>query len=82
MFYKVFIGGDSNAYNIFPQLSSVNSGDYNNIEMELQNTLYDGGSVTNFELTLTYPNSSTNIPSSYTMSYSLNGEYEEHNFNN
>lgn len=76
------LGGDSNAYNIFPQLSSVNSGGYNDIEMELQNTLYNGGSVTNFELKLTYPNSSTNIPSSYTMSYNLNGEYKEHSFTN
>ncbi len=76
------LGGDSNAYNIFPQLSSVNGGDYNDIEMNLQSALYNGGSVTNFELKLTYPNSSTNIPSRYTMSYSLNGEYKEHKFNN
>ncbi len=76
------LGGDSNAYNIFPQLSYINGGDYNDIERKLQETLYNGGSVTNFELKLTYPNSSTNIPSSYTMSYNLNGVYNEHIFNN
>ncbi len=76
------LGGDSNSYNIFPQLSSINGGAYNDVERELQDTLYNGGSVTNFELKLTYPNSSTNIPSKYTMSYELNGVYDEHTFNN
>ncbi|WOO89612.1 DNA/RNA non-specific endonuclease [Mollicutes bacterium LVI A0078] len=76
------LGGDSNAYNIFPQLTDINSGTYNDIEMQLQDTLYNGGSVTNFELKLTYPNSLTNIPSSYTMSYNINGQYDEHTFNN
>lgn len=76
------LGGDSNAYNIFPQLTSTNSGEYNSIEIELQETLYKGGTVTDFEVLLTYPNSSTNTPSSYTMSYYLNGEYQEHTFSN
>lgn len=74
--------GDSNASNIFPQLSSVNDGTYNDIERKLQDTLYNGVSVTNFELKLTYPNSSTNIPSSYVMSYVLNGTCQEHEFSN
>ncbi len=76
------LGGDSNAYNIFPQLINTNKGAYNDVERQLQDTLYNSGSVTNFELKLTYPNSSTNIPSSYTMSYNLNGAYDEHTFNN
>ncbi len=76
------LGGVSNAYNIFPQLTNVNSGSYNDIEIKLQDALYNGGSVTDFELKLTYPNSSSNIPCSYTMSYSLNGTYNEHTFNN
>ncbi len=76
------LGGVSNAYNIFPQLTNINSGSYNDIEIKLQDALYNGGSVTDFELKLTYPNSSSNIPSSYTMSYSLNGVYYEHTFNN
>lgn len=76
------LGGDSNAYNIFPQLINTNEGAYNDVERKLQDTLYNGGTVTNFELKLTYPNSSTNIPSSYTMSYYLNGVYDEHSFNN
>lgn len=76
------LGGDSNAYNIFPQLSDINGGEYNEIEKKLQDTLRNGGSVTDFNVELTYPNSSTNIPSSYIMSFNLNGTYEQHEFTN
>lgn len=76
------LGGVSNAYNIFPQLQITNSGDYNNIEQELQQTLYDGGTVTDFSLTLSYKNSNTNVPDSYKLSFTENGEANTIKFSN
>ncbi len=76
------LGGVSNAYNIFPQLINTNSGKYNNDEIALQNTLSNGGTVTNFEAILTYPNSNSNIPSEYTVTYEVNGITETHTYAN
>ncbi|WOO86457.1 DNA/RNA non-specific endonuclease [Mollicutes bacterium LVI A0039] len=76
------LGGVSNAYNIFPQLQTVNSGKYNDNEMRLNEIINNGGTITNFEIILEYPNSSTNVPSSYTVQYYVNGELETKTFSN
>lgn len=41
-----------------------------------------GGTVTNFEAVLTYPDSDTNIPSEYKVSYDVNGIPETHTYSN
>lgn len=76
------LGGVSNAYNIFPQLSSVNGGIYNDNEMSLNEVIDNGGSVTDFEMTFVYSSSSTNIPSSYSLSYKVNGVETTKQYNN
>lgn len=76
------LGGVSNAYNIFPQLESINNGQYNDDEMVLQDVLGSGGSITDVEIAFTYPSSSTNIPSSYTAEYTVNGVPASHSYSN
>lgn len=76
------LGGTSNAYNITPQLSYLNQTEINNLEMEMQDILYNGGTVTNFSTKIFYPDSKTQIPSRYEISYVLNGEQREYTFEN
>lgn len=64
------LGGVSNAYNITPQNSTLNRhGDQAYMETIIRNA----GGVTDFEALITYPDTSTQIPSSYQYTYTLNG---------
>lgn len=76
------LGGVANAYNITPQNSYVNQTQINELEREMQDTLYNGGSVTNFETKIYYPNSTTQTPVRYELSYNINGESRTYSFNN
>lgn len=76
------LGGVGNAYNITPQDSSVNQQLINDLEQEMQEVLYNGGSVTNFETKIYYPNKSTQTPSRYELSYAINGEVRDYSFDN
>lgn len=73
------LGGVSNAYNITPQDSTLNRhGDQAYMENVIRNT----GEATNFEAIITYPNTETQIPSSYQYTYILMGNEIVDTFDN
>lgn len=62
------LGGVSNAYNITPQDSTLNRhGD----QAYLEDAIRKAGGATDFEAIITYPNTDTQIPSSYQYTYTL-----------
>jgi hypothetical protein len=62
------LGGVSNAYNITPQDSTLNRhGD----QAYMEDVIRKAGGVTNFEAIITYPDTETQIPSSYQYTYTL-----------
>nr|WP_144512492.1 DNA/RNA non-specific endonuclease [Bacillus sp. FJAT-22090] len=64
------LGGVSNAYNITPQNSTLNRhGD----QAYMEKVIRDAGGATNFEAIITYPNTETQIPSSYQYTYTIMG---------
>lgn len=64
------LGGVSNAYNITPQNSTLNRhGD----QAYMEDAIRKAGGATNFEAIITYPNTSTHIPSSYQYTYTIKG---------
>lgn len=73
------LGGVSNAYNITPQNSTLNRhGD----QAYMEKWIRDAGGCTNFEATITYPNTQTQIPSKYKFTYTLNGNVIVDEFEN
>ena len=73
------LGGVSNAYNITPQDSTLNRhGD----QAYMEKVIRDAGGVTNFEAIITYPNTETQIPSSYKYTYTLRGNVIVDTFDN
>lgn len=64
------LGGVSNAYNITPQNSTLNRyGD----QAYMEKVIRDAGGCENFIATITYPDTTTQIPSSYKYEYLLKG---------
>jgi len=64
------LGGVSNAYNITPQNSTLNRhGD----QAYMEDAIRKAGGAKNFEAIITYPNTSTQIPSSYQYTYTIKG---------
>lgn len=64
------LGGVSNAYNITPQDSTLNRhGD----QAYMEDVIRKAGGATNFEAQITYPNTSTMIPSAYQYTYTVRG---------
>lgn len=73
------LGGVANAYNITPQNSTLNRhGD----QAYMEKVMRQAGGSTNFEATIIYPNTKTQIPSHYKFRYYLNGSLVEHSFAN
>ena len=73
------LGGVSNAYNITPQDSTLNRhGD----QAYMENVIRRAGGATNFEAIITYPNTETQIPSSYQYTYTLMGNEIVDTFDN
>ncbi|MDD4564215.1 MAG: stalk domain-containing protein [Eubacteriales bacterium] len=73
------LGGVSNAYNITPQDSTMNRhGD----QAYMEKNIRDAGGCTNFEAIITYPNTTTQIPSHYHYTYTLNGNVITEDFDN
>ncbi len=72
-------GGVSNAYNITPQDSTLNRhGD----QAYMEDVIRSAGGATNFEAIITYPNTETQIPSSYQYTYTLMGKKIVDTFDN
>ena len=64
------LGGVANAYNITPQDSVLNRhGD----QAYMERNIVQAGGATNFEAITTYPDTTTQIPSSYKYTYTING---------
>lgn len=73
------LGGVSNAYNITPQDSTLNRhGD----QAYLEDAIRKAGGATNFEAIITYPDTETQIPSSYQYTYTINGNVISDSFHN
>jgi hypothetical protein len=73
------LGGVSNAYNITPQDSTLNRhGD----QAYMEKVIRDAGGATNFEAIIAYPNTETQIPSSYQYTYTLMGNVIVDKFDN
>ncbi len=73
------LGGASNAYNITPQGSHLNR---YGTQAEIEGDIRDNGGATNFSATIEYPNTNTQIPSTYTISYTVNGTDKSETFAN
>lgn len=73
------LGGVSNAYNITPQDSTLNRhGD----QAYMEEVIRSAGGATNFEAIITYPNTETQIPSSYHYTYTISGNVITDSFEN
>lgn len=73
------LGGVSNAYNITPQNSTLNRhGD----QAYMEDAIRKAGGATNFEAIITYPDTETQIPSSYQYTYTINGNKIVDKFDN
>lgn len=73
------LGGVSNAYNITPQESILNrSGD----QAYMERVIRDANGCTDFFAEITYPNTSTQIPSHYEYTYVLMGNTITDSFDN
>lgn len=73
------LGGVSNAYNITPQDSILNRhGD----QAYMEKTIRDAGGCTNFTAIITYPDTTTQIPSHYDYTYTINGQVIQDSFDN
>lgn len=64
------LGGVANAYNITPQDRVLNRhGD----QAYMEETIRQAGGATNFEAIITYPNTTTQVPSHYKYTYTIKG---------
>ena len=73
------LGGVSNAYNITPQESTLNRhGD----QAYMEKVIRDAGGATDFEAIITYPDTETQVPSSYQYSYTVKGNEVVDTFDN
>ena len=73
------MGGKNNAYNITPQNSALNRyGD----QAYMESVIRSAGGCTDFEAIITYPNTSTQIPSHYKFTYTINGNVIVDEFDN
>lgn len=73
------LGGVSNAYNITPQNSTLNRhGD----QAYMEDAIRKAGGATHFEAIITYPNTTTQIPSKYQYTYTLKGNVIVDSFDN
>lgn len=73
------LGGVSNAYNITPQNSTLNRhGD----QAYMEKVIRDAGGCTDFTAIITYPDTTTQIPSHYSYTYTINGNKVTDEFDN
>lgn len=73
------LGGVSNAYNITPQDSTLNRhGD----QAYMEDAIRKAGGATNFEATITYADTKTQIPSHYKYTYTVRGNTVTDEFDN
>lgn len=77
------LGGSSNAYNITPQSSFVNrEGSQYKLEQEFISILKSGSRITNLQINISYPDTTTQTPSKYEFKWNQNGSYRSLEFDN
>lgn len=73
------LGGVANAYNITPQEATLNRhGD----QAYMERNIREAGGATDFEAIITYPNTETQTPSKYKMTYTIRGNTVVDEFEN
>ena len=73
------LGGVSNAYNITPQNSTLNRhGD----QAYMEKAIREAGGCTHYIAIITYPNTTTQIPSHYSYTYTIKGKVINDEFDN
>jgi hypothetical protein len=73
------LGGVSNAYNITPQNSALNRyGD----QAFMEDVIRKAGGAKDFEAIITYPNTTTQIPSRYQYTYTVRGNTDTDTYDN
>lgn len=73
------LGGESNAYNITPQDATLNRhGD----QAYMERVIRDAGGATNFDARINYPNTETQTPSDYSITYTVKGNTVTDSFPN
>lgn len=73
------LGGVSNAYNITPQDATLNRhGD----QAYMERNIREAGGATDFEAIITYPNTTTQVPSHYEYTYTIKGNKVNDSFPN
>ncbi len=73
------LGGVANAYNITPQNSILNQ--IGN-QAYMEKVIRDAGGCTDFLGIISYPNTTTQIPSHYSFTYTINGNVIKEEFDN
>ncbi|MGL5084509.1 MAG: DNA/RNA non-specific endonuclease, partial [Clostridium sp.] len=73
------LGGVSNAYNITPQNSTLNR---NGDQAYMEKVIRDAGGCSDFVAIITYPDTTTQIPSHYSYTYTLKGNVINDEFDN
>lgn len=73
------LGGVSNSYNITPQNSYLNQ---EGQQYQMEELIRKGGGATNFEAYISYPNDFTMIPSSYKVTFEINGTDYNYEYKN
>ena len=73
------LGGVANAYNITPQNSVLNR---NGDQAYMEKWIRDAQGCSNFAATIIYPNTTTQIPSHYSFTYTLKGQIINDAFDN
>lgn len=73
------LGGVSNAYNITPENSTLNR---NGDQAYMEKVIRDAGCCENFVATITYADTTTQIPSHYHFEYDLKGNHVVDDFDN
>ncbi len=73
------LGGVSNSYNITPQDSYLNQ---HGEQYQMEELIRKGGGATNFKAYINYPNDFTMIPSSYKITFEMNGVEYNYEYKN
>lgn len=73
------LGGASNAYNITPQGSQLNR---YGTQADIEEDIRSAGGATNFVADIEYPDTETQIPTSYTITYTIDGNEQTYTFAN
>lgn len=76
------LGGVSNSYNLFPQLTEMNNGKFKELEQHIESAMYQGSEVTDLRIEISYSSPEDTIPYSYEISFKIDNTEESYIFTN